>query len=78
MGRGIESETSTENLVDNVLQKTGMTLVTNEQEGAREEIQRLAKLNKRCNQTYSCTRQPLFPSIPIQFLEFVTLSSSAC
>ena len=52
-----------------VLQKTGTTYVwsvTNEQEVARtiEEIQRLAKLKKRCNQTYSCARQ-LFPSIPI-------------
>lgn len=41
--------------------------ITNEQEGAQtiERIQELAKMSKRGNQKYSCVRQPLFPSIPI-------------
>ena len=44
-----------------------MWSITNEQEGARtiERIQELAKMSKRGNQKYSCVRQPLFPSIPI-------------
>ena len=41
--------------------------ITNEAEGARtiEKVKSLAKQTKRGVQKYSCARQPLFPSIPI-------------